>query len=97
MPSVSLDGRFTLIRMSVLLPYARDVHCTAMSYLFCCSSPLHCNVAFQLIAERVRAGLKEAKAKGNVSARPRVVVDGVRIGRLRAQGLSWAKIAAQLG
>jgi hypothetical protein len=28
---------------------------------------------------------------------PRVVVDRARIARFRARGLSWAKIAAQLG
>ena len=50
-----------------------------------------------LIAERVRAGLRNARAKGKKLGRPRVAVDRVRIARLRAQGLSWAKIAAQLG
>jgi DNA invertase Pin-like site-specific DNA recombinase len=41
--------------------------------------------------------LRNARAKGKRLGRPRVAVDGVRIGHLRAQGLSWAKIAAQLG
>jgi len=50
-----------------------------------------------LIAERVRAGLRNARAKGKRLGRPRVAVDAVRMGRLRAQGLSWAKIAAELG
>jgi len=50
-----------------------------------------------LITERVRAGLRNARAKGKKLGRPRVAVDAARIGRLRAQGLSWAKIAAQLG
>ncbi len=50
-----------------------------------------------LIAERVRAGLRNARAKGKRLGRPRVIVDRARIGRLRAEGLSWAKIAAQLG
>jgi DNA invertase Pin-like site-specific DNA recombinase len=50
-----------------------------------------------LIVERVRAGLRNARAKGKRLGRPRVAVDAARIGRLRAQGLSWAKIAAQLG
>ena len=50
-----------------------------------------------LIAERVRAGLRNAKAKGKRLGRPRVVVDASTIGRLRAQGLSWAKTAEQLG
>jgi DNA invertase Pin-like site-specific DNA recombinase len=50
-----------------------------------------------LIAERVRAGLRNARAKGKTLGRPRVAVDAARISRLRAQGLSWAKVAAQLG
>ena len=50
-----------------------------------------------LIAERVRAGLRNARAKGKKLGRPRVALDPVRIGRLRAQGLSWQKIAEELG
>lgn len=50
-----------------------------------------------LIAERVRAGLRNARAKGKKLGRPRTIVDVARISRLRAEGLSWAKIAAQLG
>lgn len=46
-----------------------------------------------VIAERVRAGLRNAKAKGKRRGRPGVVVDRARIGRFRAQGHSWAKIA----
>jgi hypothetical protein len=49
------------------------------------------------ISQRVKAGLETARAKGKRLGRPHVVVDRARIGRLRAQGLSWAKIAAQLG
>jgi DNA invertase Pin-like site-specific DNA recombinase len=50
-----------------------------------------------LIAERVRAGLRNARAKGKRLGRPRVVVDAARIRELRSQGLSWPKIAAKLG
>jgi DNA invertase Pin-like site-specific DNA recombinase len=50
-----------------------------------------------LIAERVRAGLRNARAKGKRLGRPRVVVDRSRIDSLRAQGLSWAKIGNTLG
>jgi DNA invertase Pin-like site-specific DNA recombinase len=49
------------------------------------------------ISLRVKAGLETARAKGKRLGRPRVIVDRGRIGRLRAQGLSWAIIAAQLG
>jgi DNA invertase Pin-like site-specific DNA recombinase len=50
-----------------------------------------------LIAERVRAGLRNAKAKGKTLGRPRVAVDDVRIGRLRSQGRSIREIADELG
>src|ERR1700674_4421727 len=50
-----------------------------------------------LIAERVRAGLRNARAKGKTLGRPRTVVDTARIGRLRATGCSWRTIARQLG
>jgi DNA invertase Pin-like site-specific DNA recombinase len=50
-----------------------------------------------LIAERVRAGLRNAKAKGRRLGRPRVAVDTARIAALRASGLSWPQIAKALG
>jgi DNA invertase Pin-like site-specific DNA recombinase len=50
-----------------------------------------------LIAERVRAGLRNAKAKGKRLGRPRVVVDTARIASLRASGASWPHIARELG
>jgi DNA invertase Pin-like site-specific DNA recombinase len=50
-----------------------------------------------LIVERVRAGLRNAKAKGKHLGRPRVIVDAARIMVLRSQGLSWAKIGEALG
>jgi DNA invertase Pin-like site-specific DNA recombinase len=50
-----------------------------------------------LIVERVRAGLRNAKAKGKSLGRPRLAVDAARIAALRSQGLSWAKIGEQLG
>jgi DNA invertase Pin-like site-specific DNA recombinase len=49
-----------------------------------------------LIVERVRAGLRNARAKGKHLGRPRVSVDAARIVALRSQGLSWAKIGEQL-
>lgn len=50
-----------------------------------------------LIAERVRAGLRNARAKGKTLGRPRVEVDVTRIKSLRASGHSWRKIAHTLG
>jgi len=50
-----------------------------------------------LIAERVRAGLRNAKAKGRRLGRPRSGVDATEVKRLRAQGASWRAIGAALG
>lgn len=50
-----------------------------------------------LIAERVRAGLRNAKAKGKALGRPRVTVDARRIAALRASGLSWRTISTKMG
>ena len=50
-----------------------------------------------LIAARVRAGLRNARAKGERLGRPRVAVDAHRIAALRDSGASWAKIASELG
>jgi DNA invertase Pin-like site-specific DNA recombinase len=50
-----------------------------------------------LIVERVRAGLRNARAKGKTLGRPRITVDAARISRLRAEGKSWQMIASELG
>ena len=50
-----------------------------------------------LIAERVRAGIRNARAKGKRLGRPRVTVDATRIATLRAQGLSWGSIRRETG
>jgi len=50
-----------------------------------------------LIVERVRAGIKNAKAKGIHLGRPRVVVDTARIVLLRGQGASWATVCRKTG
>ena len=50
-----------------------------------------------LIQERVRAGLRAAKAKGKRLGRPPRVVDRAKILSLRRQSVSWTKIAAKLG
>jgi len=49
------------------------------------------------IRERVRAGLRAARAKGKRLGRPRVIVDAAQIASLRRQGASWAAIANKLG
>lgn len=50
-----------------------------------------------LIQERVRAGLRNARAKGKRLGRPRVIVDACRIADLRTQGRSWGEIKAEVG
>jgi DNA invertase Pin-like site-specific DNA recombinase len=50
-----------------------------------------------LIAERVRAGLRNARAKGKRLGRPLKDLDGRQIATLRAQGVGWRAIAKQLG
>jgi DNA invertase Pin-like site-specific DNA recombinase len=50
-----------------------------------------------IIAERVKAGLRRARENGKKLGRPRVVVDTTRIAVLRGQGRSWAEISKQLG
>ena len=50
-----------------------------------------------LTVERVRAGLRNARAKGKTLGRPRVAVDAAKIASLRATGASWQTITRQLG
>ena len=50
----------------------------------------------ELIRDRVRAGVKNAKAKGKVLGRPKVDVDVAAIASLRQQGHSYRAVAAKL-
>jgi DNA invertase Pin-like site-specific DNA recombinase len=50
-----------------------------------------------LIVERVRAGLRNARAKGKRLGRPRAVVDATRVTALHSQGRSVREIATELG
>lgn len=50
-----------------------------------------------LIVERVKAGLRNARAKGKRLGRPCAVVDHTRIAALRERGCSWRTIARQVG
>ena len=54
-------------------------------------------VELSLIAERVRAGLRNARARGKGPGRPRVAVDATRVAFLRGQGRSWREISEELG
>jgi DNA invertase Pin-like site-specific DNA recombinase len=50
-----------------------------------------------LIVERVRAGLRHARAKGRQLGRPKKSVDAHQIKSMRAAGDSWRVIARRLG
>lgn len=50
-----------------------------------------------LIQERVRAGIRNARAKGKRIGRPSKPVDATAVARLRAAGLTWRAIADKLG
>ena len=49
-----------------------------------------------LIQERVRAGLRNARAKGKRFGRPRVQVDAASVAALRSEGLSWSQVCQRL-
>jgi len=49
-----------------------------------------------IIAERVKAGLRRAKENGKKLGRPKVEVDGEAIQRLRSEGLSLRAIARKM-
>jgi len=50
-----------------------------------------------LIVERVKAGLRNAKAKGKRLGRPRRLLDTKTIAALRTQGVGWKAIARDMG
>jgi len=50
-----------------------------------------------LIVERVKAGLRNARAKGQRLGRPRVKLDATRIAALRSKGQTFEAIAHELG
>ncbi len=50
-----------------------------------------------LIQERVKAGLRNARAKGRRLGRPRAFVSESKIASLRAAGASWSAVAKELG
>jgi DNA invertase Pin-like site-specific DNA recombinase len=49
-----------------------------------------------LIVERVKAGIRNARAKGKRLGRPRVAMDASRVAALRAQGVGWKKISREM-
>jgi DNA invertase Pin-like site-specific DNA recombinase len=51
----------------------------------------------ELIRDRVRSGLRNARAKGKRLGRPRVAVDRGRIAHLRVSGASWSEVCDATG
>jgi DNA invertase Pin-like site-specific DNA recombinase len=49
------------------------------------------------MVEEVKAGLRNAKAKGKRLGRPKKILDTKRIAALRAKGIGWKRIAAEMG
>jgi DNA invertase Pin-like site-specific DNA recombinase len=50
-----------------------------------------------LIAERVRAGLRNARAKGKRLGRPTKQINAVQIAALRAERVPWRRVREMLG
>lgn len=50
-----------------------------------------------LIVERVKAGLRNARAKGKKLGRPRKLANANAINQLRAQGATWRAVGTALG
>ena len=50
-----------------------------------------------LIVERVKAGIRNAQARGVRLGRPPIKVDSDTVARLRAQGASWRTVCKQTG
>jgi DNA invertase Pin-like site-specific DNA recombinase len=50
-----------------------------------------------LVVERVRAGLRNARAKGKRLGRPRKVTSPIVIERMRGQGATWRAIGKAIG
>jgi DNA invertase Pin-like site-specific DNA recombinase len=51
----------------------------------------------ELIRDRVKSGIAAARSRGKRIGRPKAVLDPSQIACLRARGMSWAAIAAELG
>src|SRR5258708_1544468 len=70
---------------------------TSMGKLFYQLSGAFAEFERDCIRDRVRAGMRNARAKGRHIGRPRAVVDAARIGQLSALGTPWAKIGRTVG
>ena len=70
---------------------------TSMGKLFYQLSGAFAEFERDCIRDRVKAGMRNARAKGRHIGRPRAVVDAARIGQLSALGTPWAKIGRTVG
>jgi DNA invertase Pin-like site-specific DNA recombinase len=70
---------------------------TSMGKLFYQLSGAFAEFERDCIRERVKAGLRNARARGRKLGRPCIIADSARIGALRAQGRSLRQIAGELG
>jgi len=70
---------------------------TSMGKLFYQLSGAFAEFERDCIRERVKSGLRNARAKGRTLGRPRVTVDAAKITELRTQGRSWRTISERLG
>src|SRR5260370_37186724 len=70
---------------------------TSMGKLFYQLSGAFAEFERDCIRERVKAGLRNARAEGKLLGRPRISVDATRISLLRTQGRSVREIASELG
>jgi hypothetical protein len=76
--------------------YDRPQRKSVASRLVVFTGRLRAELERSLIVERVKAGLRNARAKGKTLGRPHAVVDHRRICALRAQGVGWKRIASEL-
>ena len=56
-----------------------------------------CRRVIPQLAERVKAGLQNAKRRGKRLGRPQIAVDPAHIGSLRSSGASRRQISSRLG
>ncbi len=76
----------------LLFAFAKD---TAVKWVFAVLGVV-ADLERNLIVERVRAGLRHARAKGKRLGRPKKSVDATEVRSLRAAGESWRTIARKM-
>jgi DNA invertase Pin-like site-specific DNA recombinase len=105
------EGTLETVKNLVLLE-SRGIHWRSCTEPWIDSANPHCSANISMLAslakqeqvriqERARAGLRSARIFGTMSGRPvgrpKAVFDKAKAVELRRAGLSWGKIARQLG